>query len=341
MEGMEAAAGADAVLDLFQVGIEELHHLPALQADQVIVMLVLPGRLIVGVGIAQARLVGEAALDQQIQGPVHSGAAHGLASGVESRVELFGIEMRAAGKDGLHDFKPLPGELQLPAAQEGFEPGLGFQGAGSGGSSAGAQGGAVPGSFVVESSFEWENGSFRTEKEFHMPLVIIQAPPLSRDQKNRVGSRIVDALHAEGIAPGSILVLFRPEEADIYVDGGLVHECPPRDSGVADSACFEEAERPRNRRNRADLEALRTQLIQALQLKGQMSSFEAQTELGLKDDENGAAILRRLFSELDAEGLIVKHGQKRGTRYGWKGFSNIPSQGVPGAILMKKDEELG
>ena len=176
-----------------------------------------------------------------------------------------------------------------------------------------------------------------------MPLAIIQTPHLSQDQKNRVGNRIIEALHAEGFPPSAILVLFKLEDADIYVDGGLVYERPaaplPAPSESHPVAAFPAPEaRARARRSKADLDQLRTQLIKVLQVKGLMSSFEAQTELGIKDDENGAAILRRLFGELEAEGLIVKQGQKRGTRYAWKGFTNIPSPETPAPILLKKAE---
>jgi hypothetical protein len=185
-----------------------------------------------------------------------------------------------------------------------------------------------------------------------MPLVIIQASSLSAEQKKRIGDRVVDSLHSEGVPASSVVVLFQPDKSDVYLDGGLVHElrvaAPP-----SLSAPFEAAPRAlpaapvtgsdfraKARRNRQELGDLRKQLVAALEGQGGLSSFQAQEALGLKDCDWAPATLRRLFAELEEEGLIQKQGQKRGTRYVWKGLATCaPTTPMP--KLVKRDWDEG
>ncbi len=185
-----------------------------------------------------------------------------------------------------------------------------------------------------------------------MPLVIIQASSLSAEQKKRIGDRVVDSLHSEGVPASSVVVLFQPDKSDVYLDGGLVHElrvaAPP-----SLSASFEAAPRTlpaapvtgsdfraKARRNRQELGDLRKQLVAALEGQGGLSSFQAQEALGLKDCDWAPATLRRLFAELEEEGLIQKQGQKRGTRYVWKGLATYaPTAPMP--KLVKRDWDEG
>jgi hypothetical protein len=55
-----------------------------------------------------------------------------------------------------------------------------------------------------------------------MPLVVIQASDLSSEQKKRIGDRLMEAFHREGIHASSVVVLFKREDADILLDGGLL-----------------------------------------------------------------------------------------------------------------------
>ena len=55
-----------------------------------------------------------------------------------------------------------------------------------------------------------------------MAIVIIESPSLTSDQKTRIGERVITALQHEGLAPGSVVVLFQPERGDIYLDGLLI-----------------------------------------------------------------------------------------------------------------------
>ncbi len=183
-----------------------------------------------------------------------------------------------------------------------------------------------------------------------MPLVIIQASQLSAEQKKRIGDRVVESLHSEGVPASSVVVLFQPDKSDVYLDGGLVHElkvavpvaftpqsdAAPRERSVVQpvGADF----RGKARRNRQELGDIRRQLIAALEDQGGLSSFQAQEALGLKDCDWAPATLRRLFGELEEEGLILKQGQKRGTRYVWKGLATLtPSTPMP--KLVKRDPE--
>jgi len=182
-----------------------------------------------------------------------------------------------------------------------------------------------------------------------MPLVIIQASDLSAEQKKRVGDRIMEAFHREGIHASSVVILFKREDADILLDGGLLIEAASSGAPVpaarvvssyapsAEPAPVSEDFKTRPRRTKAELVDLKGQLVKRLQLQGALSSFQAQDDLGLRDCEWAPATLRRIFSELEEEGAIVKQGQKRGTRYVWKG---ITSQPLGAAIpkLVKRTE---
>jgi hypothetical protein len=182
-----------------------------------------------------------------------------------------------------------------------------------------------------------------------MAVIIIESPNLSSDQKTRIGERVITALQQEGLAPGSVVVLFRPEQGDIYLDGLLVQaqaESPvptpavPAPKVAATSQEPAPAFKTKARRSKPELEDLKKQLMRTLQDKGSLSSFEAQVALDLKDCDWAPSTLRRLFTDLEETKLIVKNGQKRGTRYVWKGIANTP-QSVPAVKLVKAESEEG
>jgi len=180
-----------------------------------------------------------------------------------------------------------------------------------------------------------------------MAIVVIESPDLSSDQKARIGERVITALQHEGMAPGSIVVLFQPERGDIYLDGLLVQVqratpavSAPTPTPKASTPASEPAPafKTKARRSKPELEDLKDQLMGALQKNGSLSSFEAQGELGLKECDWAPATLRRLFTELEETKLIVKNGQKRGTRYVWKGIASTP-QATPAVKLVKAEED--
>jgi len=182
-----------------------------------------------------------------------------------------------------------------------------------------------------------------------MAIVIIQSPSLSPDQKSRIGERVITALQQEGLNPGSVVVLFRPERGDIYMDGLLVQaQAPvaapipapaaPKPAAVA-PAPEPPAFKTKARRSKPELDNMKQNLMSVLQDRGSLSSFEAQVALDLKDCDWAPATLRRLFTELEEEKLISKNGQKRGTRYVWKGIVNTPRQGTPIIKLVKAETD--
>ena len=141
-----------------------------------------------------------------------------------------------------------------------------------------------------------------------MPLVIIQASNLSAEQKKRIGDRLMEAFHREGVHASSVVVLFKREDADILLDGGLLIESAtphspmitpvvsPSYSPSSEPAPVSDEFKTRPRRTKAELTDLKGQLVKLLQLQGGLSSFQAQDELGLRDCDWAPATLRRIFS---------------------------------------------
>jgi len=185
-----------------------------------------------------------------------------------------------------------------------------------------------------------------------MAIVVIESPGLSSDQKTRIGERVITALQHEGMAPGSVVVLFRQERSDIYLDGLLVQsqtavqapaQPPPAPKAPAPTPVQEVASslKTKARRSKPELEDLKQQLVKALQTEGSLSSFQAQMALDLKECDWAPSTLRRLFTELEEAMLIVKSGQKRGTRYVWKDTPNPTPQTLPAVKLVKAENEEG
>ena len=182
-----------------------------------------------------------------------------------------------------------------------------------------------------------------------MAIVIIESPSLNADQKTRIGERVITALQHEGLVPGSVVVLFQPERGDIYLDGLLVKAeaaipAAPLTPALPKPIVASPAPDPvpdykaKARRSKPELQDMKARLMKTLQDKGSLSSFEAQVALGLKECDWAPATLRRLFTDLEEAALITKSGQKRGTRYVWKGIVSAP-QTTPGVKLVKADTE--
>jgi len=182
-----------------------------------------------------------------------------------------------------------------------------------------------------------------------MAVVVIETPVLSADQKSRIGERVITALQHEGITPGSVVVLFRPERSDIYLDGLLIQSQPLPVAAAPISPALKTATpapapeavvdfKTKARRSKPELEDIKQKLMDVLRDKGSLSSFEAQGDLNLKECDWAPSTLRRLFTELEDAKLIVKSGQKRGTRYVWKGIANA-AQTTPPAKLVKAEAD--
>lgn len=179
-----------------------------------------------------------------------------------------------------------------------------------------------------------------------MALVILQTPPLTAEQKRRIGERILQGLHSEGLPASQTVVLFQPERSDVYLEGGLLVEAAPcaqvPPPPAADPEAFRvpelEPAAPARRRSRSEQQEYLQRLVGVLQRERSVTSFQAQAALGLKDDPAAASLLRSLFKSLEDEGLIRKEGQRRGTRYLWAGEEG-PDPVLPSPRLVKRDDE--
>lgn len=179
-----------------------------------------------------------------------------------------------------------------------------------------------------------------------MAIVTLQLPALTKEQKKKLGDGILYELQKAGIAPASTVVIFKPLVEDLYLDSLLV-EAPaaqplPAPAPLVITPVFEAALPPAaagpkkgGRLNKADKQDLRGKLLHELRTRGSLSSFEAQEALELKDQDGAPATLRRLFSDLEAEGIIGKTGQKRGTRYVLKGV--LEAKVSPSVKLIKAE----
>ena len=166
-----------------------------------------------------------------------------------------------------------------------------------------------------------------------MAFITLQTSALSAEQKKRLGDRVLYALQQEGIAPGTVVLRYEIEKADLYMDGSLVEA--PRTAPMASQApvfslaaariteepAAREESRPdyktKARRNKQELEGIKEKLVDLLKRDGSLSSFETQKKLKLDDCDWAPNTLRRLFSELIESGEVRKEGEKRGTRYHW------------------------
>jgi len=193
-----------------------------------------------------------------------------------------------------------------------------------------------------------------------MAIVTIQTPALNNIQKKRIGEKLLDSLHSEGVPASSVVILFRAEDSDIYLDGGLLIEAKPQPAAVSPhtittvpKALSQPAppqQQPQAQPNRVAVPApaakhqkalpeygeVKDRVRKMLIDNGAISSFQAQAWLNLKGHDGASAMLRRVFAELELEGIIEKQGQKRGTRYVIKGIASAPPQKAP-VILVKSD----
>ena len=187
----------------------------------------------------------------------------------------------------------------------------------------------------------------------------------------------MDSLHSEGVPASSIVVLFRQDDTDIFLDGGILFEARPRypaATAAPASTVTTVSKRPSvaaaktpappptktpapppapvpaKGRGRAAAashlpkKALPTfseakEKIRSMLLNhGGLSSFQAQSGLDLKGHDGASALLRKIFADLELEGLVEKQGQKRGTRYVLKGIATAPPHQTTPVILVKHDK---
>jgi len=193
-----------------------------------------------------------------------------------------------------------------------------------------------------------------------MAIVTIQTPALNNIQKKRIGEKLLDSLHSEGVPASSVVILFKAEDADIYLDGGLLVEAKSQPAAASYNTITtipKQASQPiqkeqplaashppaashahaHKHKPLPEYAEVKERVKKMLIDNGALSSFQAQAGLNLKGHDGVSAMLRRVFAELESEGIIEKQGQKRGTRYVIKGIASAAPQKAP-VILVKSDK---
>lgn len=167
-----------------------------------------------------------------------------------------------------------------------------------------------------------------------MAIVTLEIPSLPPEAKKRLGDRILHALQLEGVAPATTILMFRPVADDLYMDGLLVEAEPQKP--VASAPAFSlaasmavpapmptpnllSAKSKPGRKPKTSLEASRDLLKSLLMERRSINSFEAQKAFEKADLDCTPALLRKLFGEMEEEGMVARTGMKRGTRYVMKG----------------------
>ena len=150
-----------------------------------------------------------------------------------------------------------------------------------------------------------------------MALVVIHSPRLNSDQKRRIGEALFEVLHQEGLPASQTVLLFKPETFEPTHEDDLTPEVSLESAPLPISPNF----KTRARRTKTELLELKKRLIQALQANQTLTSLQARKILGLTNCDWAPSALRRFFGELEAQGMLIQQGLKRGTCYAWKGPS--------------------
>lgn len=149
-------------------------------------------------------------------------------------------------------------------------------------------------------------------------LVVVHTNPIGPEKKRRIEESLVAALAREGFPASQAVFLFQEGSSHLSREDRL----PGAPSGPAVSKEISPEFKTRARRTKAELMALKSQLMDALQTNGTLTSFQARQLLDLADCNWAPPALRRIFGELERQGLVVQHGLKRNTCYVWKGPRN-------------------
>lgn len=182
-----------------------------------------------------------------------------------------------------------------------------------------------------------------------MAIVTLETPTLSSEAKKRLGDRILHALQLEGIAPATTVMMFRTVTDDLYMDGLLVEAEPVRSTPALAAPVFTLAAAPApvaapapeapaakgGRKKKSEVEASRDLLRALLTERRSVNSFEAQKAFEKANLDCTPTLLRRLFQEMESQGLVTRTGMKRGTRY----VLRVPEGegSAPGIKLVKAE----
>lgn len=148
-----------------------------------------------------------------------------------------------------------------------------------------------------------------------MTLVVVHTHPIESDQKRRIEAALISVLQKEGFPTSQAMLLFQEEAPDPPETEENRAPSPRFDPSTGISPDF----KTRARRTMAELAALKLQLVDLLKANGTLTSFQARQVLGLTQCNWAPPALRRIFSELERQGLVTQQGCKRNTRYAWKG----------------------
>jgi hypothetical protein len=105
-------ARGDLLLQRLDGRLFELGDRPALDADQVIVVVVVVGDLVPRHAVAEAPLVGHAALGEQLERAVHRRVPHARIEGAHLRQQLVDRDVGRRLEERLDDDPPLLGRAQ-------------------------------------------------------------------------------------------------------------------------------------------------------------------------------------------------------------------------------------
>lgn len=118
---VEAEASRDALLLLLDRFVVELEDVPALEADQMVVVLVVAGRLVGCLSFAEATLGGKSTLGQQLEGPVDGGVPDAGVVLPSEAQQFFDTHVTARPEKPLGDDVALTRGLEALFRQEGVK----------------------------------------------------------------------------------------------------------------------------------------------------------------------------------------------------------------------------
>ena len=108
----------DFFLKFLNTGIFELKNGAALTADQMIVMLLVGGRLVTGLTITEMALLGDTAFGKEFQGSINGGIADIGMITTDLEIELLSGEVGPGPQKGIENNLPLPRRFEALPREE-------------------------------------------------------------------------------------------------------------------------------------------------------------------------------------------------------------------------------
>lgn len=141
-----------------------------------------------------------------------------------------------------------------------------------------------------------------------MPIVIVQANNIL--DREILGGVLVDALVGQGWDPRTIAIIFQEEKSELFtVNTGYV--APENMKPVH----FAGKRSGSPRKDVYDKEELKSKVIALLNERKDISMTETAYALKISNEVWGGAALRAIFTDLEEGDILIKTGEKRGTRY--------------------------